>query len=89
MIKFIKTASEQMGVELFVLAGYRNEDGVAMKARYSLIQFSCNILLLKLDRFETKHKGADAPKFSKIFKAHGQVVWDKWDEYLNTMFDGQ
>jgi hypothetical protein len=37
MIKFIKTASEQMGVELFVLAGYRNEDGVAMKARYNFL----------------------------------------------------
>jgi hypothetical protein len=37
MMKFIKTASEQMGVELFVLAGYRNEDGVAMKARYNFL----------------------------------------------------
>jgi hypothetical protein len=88
MIKFIKTTSEQMGVELFVLAGYCNEDGVAMKARYSLIQCSCKILPHKLNRFETKHAG-DAPKFSKIFKAHGRVVWDKWDEYLNDMFDGQ
>ena len=34
MIRFMKTASEQMGVELFVLAGYRNTEGVAMKMKY-------------------------------------------------------
>ena len=37
MIKFMKTVSEQMGVELFVLAGFRNEEGEAMKIRYDTV----------------------------------------------------
>jgi hypothetical protein len=88
MIKFIKTGAEQMGVELFVLAGYRNEDGVLMKARYDVICGSCEILPMILNRFETKHAG-DEPKFSKNFKTHGREVWDKWDEYLHEKFDGE
>ena len=34
MIRFMKTASEQMGIELFVLAGYQNTEGAAMKMKY-------------------------------------------------------
>ena len=37
MIKFMKSVSDQMGVKLFVLAGFRNEEGEAMKMRYGSV----------------------------------------------------
>ena len=39
-------------------------------------------------RFETKHAD-DSPKFSKLFKKHGKDVWEKWDQHLNDLFEGE
>jgi hypothetical protein len=88
MMKFIKTVSEQMGVELFVLAGFRNEEGQAMKVRYGCVIIYVEICSMTRTRFETKHAN-DSQKFSKIFKKHGRDVWEKWDEYLNDLFEGE
>jgi hypothetical protein len=85
-MKFMKDIDEQMGVKLFMLVGYEDEDGTVTKGK---CVDSCFLSIMYLSllhvRFETPapvHK-----KFMGVFKNNGDDIWTKWDEHLGTLFN--
>jgi hypothetical protein len=85
-MKFMKDIDEQMGVKIFMLVGYEDEDGTVTKGK-CVDSSSGSIIYLSLlpVRFETP-----APvqkKFIGVFKNNGDDIWTKWDEHLGSLFN--
>jgi hypothetical protein len=80
--QFMDLAYKQMGVHVFMLVGYKNSEGDAVRAKCVDCFSVLPIRHLIHFRLETDSSIPVRNQFTAIFDKFGDEVWDKWDEFL-------
>ena len=85
--RFLKKADEEMGAKIFMLVGFKNQDGVIQRAKFSHLF----ILLKKVSTFCSHRAETDGPgdqRFTHDFLSHGKAVWQQWETHLLGIWQG-
>jgi hypothetical protein len=89
--KFIQDLERQMGVHIFMLVGYKDQEGRMCRTKSVTFQRLTSTSSLNEFpnefRFETEGS-APAKRFSTIFNKVGQKTWEAWDDHLHEIGEG-
>lgn len=80
--QFMDLAYKQMGVHVFMLVGYRDSEGNAVKAKCVDCPSVLPVRHLIQFRLETDSSIPVRNQFTGMFEKFGGEVWDKWDQFL-------
>jgi hypothetical protein len=76
------TVYKQMGVHVFMLVGYMNSEGDAVRSKYVYCLDLCMSGASFTVRLETDSSTPVRKQFTSTFNKVGDEVWNKWDEFL-------
>lgn len=80
--KFLKDCSLQFGVHIFMMAGYKDQNGKMLRTKYATLFYLTCIADAFCTRMESPKLHTDAKMFLPIFQQVGGESWMAYDQFL-------
>lgn len=80
--KFLRDCLVQMGVHVFMMVGYKDQNGKMLRSKYVAILDKNWGPHTFLDRLESPKLHPDAKSFLPIFQEVGGETWKSFDQFL-------